>query len=187
MGRAQVRRIPPDSGRRLPKARRQCCRYGRRRDSPLPSKGPSPPDLPLPLPRSHAIQEVHAPWEFASHLETGGPDPRTTVRELLAGQGNSVVTTLQQRGVTKLGEFLVESDLVYPAFDGEPILTLGSKERDVDFEALWTRHLQDSLPKRERPTGVLVWLRGRGQGRRGQEAGFRGPMPGHCSSQHAVR
>ncbi|EFN52792.1 expressed protein [Chlorella variabilis] len=99
------------------------------------------------------LQEVHAPWEFASHLETGGPDPRTTVRELLAGQGNSVVTTLQQRGVTKLGEFLVESDLVYPAFDGEPILTLGSKERDVDFEALWTRHLQDSLPKRERPTG----------------------------------
>ena len=110
-----------------------------------------PADAPLPRMRT---QEVHAPWEFASRLETGGVEVRTTVKELLAGQGDSVVTTLQRTGVSKLGEFVADSNLVYPAFDGEPILTLGSRERDVDYEALWTRRLNALAPKEERPTGA---------------------------------
>jgi hypothetical protein len=75
------------------------------------------------------------------------------VPALFAGRGDGVVAALQRSGVSKLGEFVADSRLVYPAFGGEPLLTLGTGERDVDHERLWTRHMQGLLPKGERATG----------------------------------
>lgn len=62
-------------------------------------------------------------------------------------------STLPQ-GVTKLGEFHAPADLAFPAFRGEPILTLGSKRRHVDFESFWGRRLRE-LHRGPRPTGGL--------------------------------
>ncbi len=44
------------------------------------------------------------------------------------------------------------ADLAFPAFRGEPILTLGSRRRHVDFESFWGRRLHD-LHHGPRPTG----------------------------------
>lgn len=105
------------------------------------------------LPGTCVAQEVQAPWEFASRQADGGADPRTTVRQLLARQGDAVLSTLQRSGVSKLGEFEAEATLVYPAFKGEALLTLGSPLRDIDPEAVWTRSLRARLPPGEKQTG----------------------------------
>ena len=101
---------------------------------------------------------MHAPWEYASQLEHGGADPCTTVRQLLASKADEVIATLQRQGVTKLGEFSTTSDLVFPAFGKEAILTLGSRHRNVDFENLWGRHLHKGRQQGPQPAGA--WLRG---------------------------
>ena len=101
---------------------------------------------------------MHAPWEYASQLEHGGADPCTTVRQLLASKADEVIATLQRQGVTKLGEFSTTSDLVFPAFGKEAILTLGSRHRNVDFENLWGRHLHKGRQQGPQPAGA--WLVG---------------------------
>ncbi|PRW39343.1 transient receptor potential channel [Chlorella sorokiniana] len=98
------------------------------------------------------LQEVQAPWEFASQLEQGGDAAVCTVRELLAAKKEEVLRTLQRQGVSKLGEFRVPADLAFPAFGGEPILTLGSRRRHVDYESFWGRRLH-ALHRGPRPTG----------------------------------
>lgn len=108
---------------------------------------------------------MHAPWEFASRQNQGSGNVVTSVSELLrqqqGQQGDAVVATLQRSGVSKLGEFVADSNLVYPAFDGQPILTLGSPMRDADYETMWTRFMGDTLKRKgERRTG--------------------GPAPGHA-------
>ncbi|KAI3431610.1 hypothetical protein D9Q98_004659 [Chlorella vulgaris] len=104
------------------------------------------------------LEEVHAPWEFASRQNQGSGNVVTSVSELLrqqqGQQGDAVVATLQRSGVSKLGEFVADSNLVYPAFDGQPILTLGSPMRDADYETMWTRFMGDTLKRKgERRTG----------------------------------
>lgn len=61
------------------------------------------------------------------------------------------------QGVSKLGEFSAPSDLVFPAFGKDTILTLGSSRRAVDYEALWGSRLRE-LARGHKPSGAGPWL-----------------------------
>lgn len=98
------------------------------------------------------LEEQHAPWEYVSQLEAGGGDPTLTMAGLLASQQDTVLRTLQTQGVSKLGEFSAPSDVVFPAFGKDPILTLGSPRRALDYEALWGARLRE-LARGHKPTG----------------------------------
>ncbi|PRW33312.1 transient receptor potential channel [Chlorella sorokiniana] len=72
-----------------------------------------------------------------------------TVRRVFAEWPAGVLRFIQDKGVTKLGEFEEDDGLVFTAFEDTQLLTFGSDRRRLDFEAEWRRRLREMCGKRK--------------------------------------
>ena len=89
--------------------------------------------------------ELQGPWE-AVDCEYG-PNQDITMQELFQRAPNEVIKTLQNRGVSKLGELKVPDVLALNAFNQAEIITIGSDTRDIDYAKVWKKELNDRAAK----------------------------------------
>lgn len=91
--------------------------------------------------RASLLLILQAPWEAIDDVE-GGHQGVIKLSKLLSSRPDTAIRILQHKGVLKLGEFTQPSNVVFPEFKYNPILTIGSDERFPDHEQMWRRELQ---------------------------------------------
>eukprot|EP00879_Flechtneria_rotunda_P016529 GHRR01017298.1.p1 GENE.GHRR01017298.1~~GHRR01017298.1.p1 ORF type:complete len:419 (+),score=119.78 GHRR01017298.1:343-1599(+) len=88
------------------------------------------------------VADREAPW---NDVETP-PDaasPPITVQQLILQDPNHVIQYIAKKGVIKLGEFKVQDSLMFAATKGNPFVAIGSPNRDVDYQHMWCRYLEN--------------------------------------------
>ncbi|DBA98675.1 hypothetical protein WJX77_002585 [Trebouxia sp. C0004] len=63
-------------------------------------------------------------------------------RHLIDSQPEAVIKFLEKKGMKQLGSFSVPDTAVLPLIRGTGMLTLGSQQRNIDFEPEWRRKMQ---------------------------------------------
>ncbi|KAL0035205.1 hypothetical protein WJX79_005983 [Trebouxia sp. C0005] len=81
--------------------------------------------------------------EVPEDLERGlSGAPGHDFRHLIEAQPEAVIRYLEKHGVSQLGSFHVPDSVVFPLIRSTGMITLGSEDWSIDFEAAWRERMQ---------------------------------------------